>query len=585
MNMDYCFMKRVPGVLIFALLLMTACASVQESPPEVVVETDASMTGAVVDEAPEPELQPTDPNVMYHVFAAEVLGAEGDFSGAAAEYLEAAMVSDDPEIAKRAAQVAVSASEWQMVALASNRLAMLAPESLDARELAAGSRLREGDYVGAEYQLARILEMTAPDHELGWRIVVSLLVPANDQARANKVLDHLLEDFSSESNADALYARSQFEAQKGELEKAVEFADQAIALEPERAEFLAWSGRLAVNMGDSDLALQRYRQAWELNQDDLQIAMSYAELLKRNDELAEGLAVLAQVPDTPDMRFARIVFALDAGDRESADLLYLGFSENRYEGNPDAAFQAAQSAELLEYEQEAIDWYEQVRGEQSQWAIMRQAFLHSRLGDIEIARNLLVQLRLQTDDVIRSQSYQAEAQILQDAGRSDEAMQVLNNALEDLPDNISLRYMRALNAVGLGQLELAESDLRRIITAQPDNAAAINALGYTLADLTDRYEEAEQLINQAYELQPADASIIDSMGWIAYRLGRLQEAESYLREAWDSMPNAEVAAHLGEVLWVNGKEDEARSLWALGIQIESDNEILIKTMQNFGELP
>ena len=585
MNIDYCFMKRVPGVLIFALLFMTACSSVQESPPEVVVETDAPMTETVVEETPEPELQPTDPNVMYHVFAAEVLGAEGDFSGAAAEYLEAAMVSDDPEIARRAARVAVSASEWQMVALASNRWAMLAPESLDARELAAGSRLREGDYVGAEYQLARILEMTAPAPEIGWRIVVSLLVPANDQARASKVLDNLLADFSSESNADALYARSQFEAQKGELENAVGFADQAIALEPERAEFLAWSGRLAVNLGNNDLALQRYRQAWELNQDDLQIAMSYAELLKRNDELAEGLAVLAQLPDTPDMRFARIVFALDAGDRESAEQFYLGFSANRYEGNPDAAFQAAQSAELLEHELEAIEWYEQVTGEQSQWAIMRQAFLHARLGDVEIARTLLVQLRLQPDDVIRSQSYQAEAQILQDAGRSDEAMQVLNNALGALPDNISLRYMRALTAVGLGQLELAESDLRRIITAQPDNAAAINALGYTLADLTDRYEEAEQLINLAYGLQPSDASIIDSMGWIAYRLGRLQEAESYLREAWESMPNAEVAAHLGEVLWVNGKEDEARSLWGLGIQMESDNEILIKTMQSFGELP
>ncbi len=112
----------------------------------------------VSDEAPEAALPPTDPDVMYHVFSAEVLGAEGDFSGAAAAYLEAALKSEDPEIAERAARVAVSAGEWQMVALASDRWAMLDPASLDAHELAAGSRLREGDYAGAEFQLARILE-------------------------------------------------------------------------------------------------------------------------------------------------------------------------------------------------------------------------------------------------------------------------------------------------------------------------------------------------------------------------------------------------------------------------------------------
>jgi len=207
------------------------------------------------------------------------------------------------------------------------------------------------------------------------------------------------------------------------------------------------------------------------------------------------------------------------------------------------------------------------------------------LGDIEEARNLLVQLRVRSDGEVKSRSYQAEAQILLDSGDLDNAFKVLNDGVRALPEDMSLRYTRALTAVGLGQLELAESDLREIISAQPDNAAAINALGYTLADMTERYDEAEQLILQAYELQPDDASIIDSMGWISYRLGRLPEAEGYLREAWKTMRNAEVAAHLGEVLWVSGQKDEARSIWRLGRELESNNEILIGTMQRFGELP
>jgi tetratricopeptide (TPR) repeat protein len=462
---------------------------------------------------------------------------------------------------------------------------MLDPANLDARELAAGSRLREGDYVGAEFHLAEILKLTENDPASGWRIVTALLVPVNDQVRANKVLDRLSEKFNGSENADALFARSQLAARFGELGKADDYIDQAIELKPERADLLAWSGRLAVNTGNELHALKRYRQAWRVDTADQQVAMAYAELLKRNGDLDAAQDVLAQVPDTPEMRFARVVFSLDAGDRESAESLYTGFTSATYENASNAAFQAAQSAELLGYQRDAIDWYKKVTGQQSLRSILRQAFLLAELDEVEDARNLLARLRTQSDNSVKSQSYLAESQILQEAGLQDAALQLLHDALVELPDNIALRYTRALLAVGLQQLVLAESDLRQIISVDPENAAALNALGYTLADLTERYDEAEQLILQAYALQPDDASIIDSMGWISYRLGRLEEAEAYMREAWKLMRNAEIAAHLGEVLWARGQKDEARSLWQLGLEMESDSEVLINTMQRFGELP
>lgn len=585
MNCDYCFMKRLACALIFVISMLTACSGVQESPTEAVAQSAPGPEQPAMEEDAQASFPPTDPDVMYHVFSAEVLGADGDYSGAAAEYLKAALKSEDPEIAERAAKVAVSAGEWQMVTLASDRWAMLDPESLDAHELAAGSRLREGDYAGAEFQLARILEMTQADREEGWSIVISLLAPVEDQGRANKILDRLLEDVGGGPDAGALYARSRLTASFGDLNQAFDLADEAIKLAPDRADLLAWSGRLAVNLGEQTLALSRYQQAWEAEPGNEQVAMAYAELLKRNDQLQAAQAVLAQLPDTPDMRFARIIFAMDAGDMDSAESLYQGFYKADYEDRAEAAFQAAQSAELLDHPREAIDWYQKVTGEKSIRAIMRRAFLLASLGDVEAARRLLAQVRVRGDIPIKSQSYQAEAQILQDAGDSEQALTLLNDALGTMPEDVSLRYMRALTAVGLGQLELAENDLRLIISEQPDNAAAINALGYTLADLTDRYDEAEELINQAYELQPDDASIIDSMGWISYRLGRLSEAESYMREAWDKMRNAEIAAHLGEVLWARGLEDEARAVWQEGMEIESDNETLVDTMRRFGELP
>jgi tetratricopeptide (TPR) repeat protein len=582
MKRGYCVMKSTLGGLLMASLWLAACAPAQQTPPE---DPVAPFPAPVAEPPAEIDLKPTDPEVMNHVFAAELLGSEGDFSGAAAEYLEAALISDDPQIAERATRVAISAGEWQMVALASDRWAMLNPASLEAREMAAGSRLREGDYVGAEYRLAQILELTADSPAHGWKVVTALLAPASDQARANKVLESLLQQFDAGSNADAQFARSQFAARLGDLDQAMELADAAIALAPGRADLLAWSGRIAVNMGRNELALERYRQAWLATPQDLQVAMSYAELLKRQGDAGAGLDVLAQLPDTPEMRFARIVFALDAGDRASAETLYAGFTEQRYSGAEDLPFHAAQSAELLDDPDEAIRWYGKVTGENALRATMRRAFLLAESGDIGSARNLMTQLRIRGDTRVKSQSYQAEAQMLQQAGQPEEAMLLLDAALVELPDEFSLRYGRALLAVSMGRIELAETDLRRAIAEDPDNAVAINALGYTLADLTDRYDEAEELIRLAYELQPDDPSVIDSMGWIAYRQGRLDEAERYLREAWHLLRNPEVAAHLGEVLWVRGYPDEARALWAEGREVEGDQRVLIETMQRFGEQP
>lgn len=585
MNYDYCFMKRVSGVLIFVTLLSTACSTAQELPPEPSAAPPEVSEQTDTQKSADSNLPETDEEVMLHVFSAETLGAAGDFSGAASEYLKAALISQDPEIAERAARVAVSANQWQLVVLASDRWAMLDPESLDARELAAGSRLKEGDYAGAEFQLARILELTGSDQAKGWQLVISLLAPVTDRQRAGKVLNHLVDQFAADSNVEALFARSQFAAMQGNLDQATKLVDQAIVFQPERADLLAWAGRLAVNTGNESLALKRYRQSWQVEPENPKIAMSYAELLKRNNDLKTAQGVLAQLPDKPEMRFARLVFALDAGDLESAEAIYAGFSEVRYEDVSEAAFQAAQGAELLERPREAIDWYSKVSGERSLRSLMRRAFLLAGLDDTEGALTLLAEQQTSTDAGVRSQIYLAEAQILQQAGRESEAMQVFNEALASLPGDTGLRYSRALLAVNLNQLELAEDDLRHIIAEQPDNAAAINALGYTLADMTDRYEEAEQLIRRAYELQPEDPSIIDSMGWIAYRLGRLPEAEAFMREAWQALRSAEVAAHLGEVLWMRGQKDEARSLWKLGLEMEQDNKVLISTMKRFGELP
>ncbi len=450
-------MKWASGVFIFAFCMVSASLLAQEKSPQT---EPAKHTGTVAASTDQPRLDdspPASPEVLQHVLAAEVRIISGDFPGAAAEYLEAALASDDPRIAERATRIAVTAGEWQLVALASDHWAVLEPKSLDARKLAAGSRLRQSDYVGAEYQLARILELAKNDWGQGWFIVTAMLAPVPDQTRASKVLNNLLQDFDGESNVGALFARSQFAARKGDLEQAAELINKALEQEPERVDLLAWSGRLAVNRKDEKLALKNYRKAWLINTDNVAVAMAYAELLKRHGDLSAAQAVLKKLPDTSEMRFTRIAFALNAGDTARAELLYKGFAAVQYKDSSVSAFQAAQSAELLHHPGEAIKWYQQVTGERASAASLRQAFLFAGLGAVGESRRILAQMRAEAEPKVKSQSYQAEVQILQDAGRTDDALQLLNKVLVELPEDISLRYTRALIAVGVDQLELGES--------------------------------------------------------------------------------------------------------------------------------
>ncbi|MCZ7600176.1 MAG: tetratricopeptide repeat protein [Gammaproteobacteria bacterium] len=172
-------------------------------------------------------------------------------------------------------------------------------------------------------------------------------------------------------------------------------------------------------------------------------------------------------------------------------------------------------------------------------------------------------------------------QVLREMGRPEEAIELIDGALGEVPDDPDLLYSRGLLAAELSRLDLHEKDMRRVIELDPNNAHAYNALGYTLADQTERYEEAPELITRALELAPDDPFILDSMGWVQYRLGDLDQAEQYLRRALDLRTDAEIAAHLGEVLWAAGIRDEARRLWDEALRIDPDNRTLLRTLERF----
>jgi tetratricopeptide (TPR) repeat protein len=522
---------------------------------------------------------PTDEEVMYRVFAAEYLGAEGNLNGAVEEYLEAAMRSDDFEIARRATRVAFAAEAWQQGAMAADRWALLEPANVAAHEAAATAMLLVGDYLGAEYQIISILDLMDDSTE-AWMMISNLLSRAGSPADAEQVLEEILASRGAVDNAYAMFARSQLAARSQELDRAFELARQAVELNPEQVEFLAWAGRLALNLKLTETGLEYIRRAWRINPKEHDLSLAFADLLARNGQEKEARDVLKGMEQTPDVMLSRILFELSAKDQAAAEKLFLEFAAMDFVDPQEKAFYQAQSAEALGQMQQAIPLYREVTtGDRALAAAIRIAELMALEGDIVAAREELARLRAGGNPIIVEESWLAEARIMREVGSKEEAFEVLDSAIASLPDSVAIIYTHALLAAELGWVDIAEKDLRQVIASQPENAAALNALGYTLADQTERFEEAQALIRQAYILQPMEPSIIDSMGWIAFRLGQLQEALQYLQKAWQLDKNPEIAAHLGEVLWVSGRRDAALAIWAEGNKVDAENAALVETLE------
>ena len=563
-----------------AALMVSACATqtLDTSDAPVGEKAGAGHQLATAKEVKEP-LEPTSEEVMYHVFAAEYLGSEGDLEAAVGEYLEAALESGDADIARRATRIAFAAQAWLHAAMAADRWAFLDPENVEAHQAAATAMLLTGDYAGAELQLEQLIGLMGNTTE-AWILVSTLLAQSADTEKASALLENVLASQGAVNNADAMFAQSHLAAHSRDLNRAYELAGQAVELEPERIEFLTWAGRLALNLNKIGAGLQYVERAWKQNPGDHDLTLAYADLLSQTHRVDEARQVMENMQQTPDVMFTRILFELNVQDRDRAEKLFRQFDSAGFDDPDETAFYQAQAAEALDMIPRAIELYAEVEsGDNAIIAGIRRAELMAGEGDVEGARRELAALRLQANQVIVEESWLAEARILRETGDRKSALEVLDKALEQLPGSISIRYSHALLAAELGWVDVAEKDLRIIIAKQPENAAALNALGYTLADQTERYEEAEALIRQAFILRPDDASIVDSMGWISYRLGHLDEAEKFLRRAWALSKNPEIAAHLGEVLWLNGEQEAARSVWREGMEVDRENPVLQETLQ------
>ncbi len=313
--------------------------------------------------------------------------------------------------------------------------------------------------------------------------------------------------------------------------------------------------------------------------------LAYARALVAEKRYAESRAefrTLQEVfPDNGDIHYAIGILSLQLDDPRQAEVHLNRFLEIGGNEANAARFYLGQIAEDDKRYDEALRRFDQVDGgEHHTAALLRGAQILTRQGRVDEARQRLARARgLLPQEAPRL--YIAESQLLKDAGRNEEAYTVLQGALAKQPDQTDLLYEAALAVERLDRLADAERYLRRLIALKPDSAQGYNALGYSLADRGLRLDEALQLIDKALSLAPDDPFILDSKGWVLFRLGRLAEALEHLQRAYAQRRDPEIAAHIGEVLWAMGRRDDAATVWREASQAFPANAVLSATIKRF----
>jgi tetratricopeptide (TPR) repeat protein len=574
-------MLRVLTVfLIFGVLLATGCAV---SPGIANSPDSASSTKAAPakPDLPEGEIPP---QVMYQLLVAELAGQRGQMGIAVANYLAAAKESRDPKIAERAARVAAYSQSLRQALDASLLWVELAPEAPEARQMVASLLLAFGRAPEAIHHYERFIELSAdkPDH--GFMLIAAQLARDKNAIAALSVMDKLIEKRGDDPYAWLAYG--QLTLRQAKLDVALKSVDKALVLKGHWASAVVLRARILGLQGDKEGAIAYLEQELDgVLEENVAVGVSHARLLaetKQLDRARDEFERLAeQEPDNADVVYAAGVLALQLKDLDKAEQRLkqvLNLGQRMLEAN----YYLGRIYEEKGEPKAALKRYFAVRhGEYYLSAQSRAASLLADQGKLERARAHLHSLRLANQEE-RVRIYLVESELLRKAGKFDEAFDFLTEKLEKTPDDTTLRYTRALIAEKLDKLDLAENDLRAIIEREPSNAQALNALGYTLADRTDRYQEAMEYIQRALKVEPGDAAIIDSMGWVQYRMGNHAKAVEFLRRAIELIKDPEIAAHLGEVLWDMGNRQGALEVWEESLQQHPEHKILLDVMRRFG---
>ncbi len=512
--------------------------------------------------------------ITYHVFMGELASQRGDSETATNQYAEAALSSTDPLLAQHAMLLAYKSGNDSLALKLTHHWLQLEPGDNAARHFEAVLNTRLGNVDAAVSEFEKLLADT-PGENLP--LIGSLLAEETDAKYGLAVMQKLVA--SQPGSAQAHLALAELAMQYKNPQLAIEEARRASSLEPDQDQAVILEARAMLADGDSNSALELLKKHALAKPSNTRLHLAYGAVLVQVGQMAAARAefssVLKQHPGDADALYSLGLLALHDTQLQQAEeyftrLLHTGQRDNA------ARYFLGNTSELAKRYPEALRWYRQVDGGNN--------WLAAQIG---VARVLINQQKPEAargymDNAVSMDPDDGEklrlteAQLFSDSGDNKTALQVLNQGVGENPGSSALLYERALLLEQSGDTAAAENDLRAILSRDPDDADALNALGYILTEHTTQYREARGYITKALQLKPGDPAIIDSMGWVEYRLGNYQQALSYLRKSYARLADPEVAAHLTEVLWVNGDRQEAHRVWSDALKRNPGDASLLK---------
>jgi len=456
----------------------------------------------------------------------------------------------------------------------------LEPENVEANNTVATLLVRRGKTIEAVPYVAAVARAGG---DAKFPILLSgfrRLSPKQQSALVGRI-NELAVEFPD--NSALLLTQALVHEELGQPEQAMDKLDQLFAIDPYQQQAMLLEAKLLLAKGDRK-PFRRIEDALEANPEDNRLRLQYARLLTQDDIDAARtqFEILSESsPRDSDLLYSLAIINREMGDNAAArnylqQLIELG------ERADDAYYYLGRIEEEDGNPTRAMEYYARVGpGRDYLSANGRIGRILIEQGQLPQSQSHFASLRAANPDD-REQLYAIESELLSTAGHLDNSLALLNLGLAEFPDSSTLRYSRSMVGEQQDDLALMESDLRYILEREPDNATALNALGYTLANRTTRYDEAYELIKQALALQPEEPAILDSMGWVLYRRGDYEEALIFLNRAFERFPDPEVAAHLGEVLWISGDTKAALAIWRAALDDDPEHKILLSTLERLG---
>jgi len=565
------------------LVFFTACSSFPKQPDQAPGQIKPAATNAnAQNKKPETsgrvnEAASFDTDVMFMVMTAEVAGQRGQFDIALEGYLEAAKRAKYPPFAERAAAIALYVKDQAKIEEAVRIWLELDKNNLSARKIAAMSALMAGKKEAALEHLEVLRAMDPAGFE---KTALELSTVLQKEGKNGLAYD-VFEDLSKRHHQDAsvFLIKSLLAVQMNNTGQAIIDVQKALAIRPNWDNALVLQAQLAAQSGKMHKAIADLESAIEKNPDNEKLKKVLAQLLAKNNDYAKAKLVYQGLakshPEDTENLIALALVHLQLKEFEEAEEILTDLLKQPKWQNQ-ARFYLAKLEENRGNVSEAISWYEKINDDALALdAGVASVLLLAKDNQYQAAYSRLSALAVQFPEQ-KLRLLVTEAELLSQQKKYQKAFDLLSEALKLNPEDKSLLYTRALIADRIGNLEVLESDLKKILRQDPNNAEALNALGYSLVQRTKRYKEAEIYLRHALKIAPNEAVILDSYGWLQFKLGNYEQALRYLQRAYAKLQVGEIAAHLAEVLWVLGRQEEARKLFEEALAREPQDEHLLE---------